>query len=432
MFTYTHQLFCPYVYTGAENNITLEQLYEKTRQKWTFLAFINSYNHTPGWSYNLDYSTNYYENQINYIRSKGGDVAISFGGSNGNEIATDSTNLDIIFNNYKKVIDKYHLKYIDLDIEGVTLYNTTANDLRNKALKKLKQLYPYLIIQYTLPVSPDGLHQEALSLLQNAKTNNVPIDIVNLMCMDYGHYYAPQPTNNMGNYAKLCCATVKNQLIQLGLTQTAIGCTVMIGQNDIQEEVFTTYDGNYLLKALSSIPEVKLLSFWCINRDNGNGVGKYTSCNWSSIQQKEYEFTYLFQQFTKYKNLCYDKNAKATSIEKNDLQFDPKYAIDDNVSTRWASEEYKPNQEYLFVDLKQPYYVSEIIINWEYAYATKFAIQYSQDGQKFYTLQEIQNNKKLNNRIKFNPITFKYLKLLCIQKATQYGYSVYELQCFNK
>ena len=51
--------------------------------------------------------------------------------------------------------------------------------------------------------------------------------VVNIMAMDYGSYYAPNGATDMGNYAIASAQSVYTQLVKIGLTETKIGITPM-------------------------------------------------------------------------------------------------------------------------------------------------------------------------------------------------------------
>ena len=430
MFCYNEKLFAPYVQTSADNVLDLDMVYKNLKQKYFILGFINIYKNQPEWSY---YYYSKYDKYFESIRSKGGDIIVSFGGADGNEIAVATEDEDIVYENYKSIIERYKLKWIDLDIEGDVLKVKNANKLRNNALKKIKEEYPELIISYTLPVTPHGLNKESLELLCDARDKGVKIDLVNIMCMDYGSYYAPDPDYNMGYYAKLCTIKTKENLDSIGLNNTNIGITVMIGKNDVKDEVFTTYDATYLLRWARKIDYVKLMSYWSLNRDNGKGEGKPCSCNWSSIRQEDFEFCKYFQSFNYYENLALNKEIKCSSMEDNDMErFNPKYAIDGDPETRWASKEFEKDEEWIEIDLLNEYFVDEVLINWEAAYAKKFNVYISKDGENYICIYSCKDNNRLYNRFQIKPILCRYIKVQCIEKATQYGFSIYEIEVYNK
>jgi len=152
-YLYNEQLFMPYIQNSSDHKIDLKSIYGKVKQKFYIIDFMNNYNG----SMRFDGSNNY-EKYIEYIRNKGGDIVVSFrgGGSGVNEVSL-TKDVDFIYKSYKYVIDKYNLRWIDLDIEGEVLKNKEVNVKRNEALVKLKKTFPDLIISYTLPVETDGI-----------------------------------------------------------------------------------------------------------------------------------------------------------------------------------------------------------------------------------------------------------------------------------
>jgi len=418
----------PYIQNSSGNKIDLKEIYGKNKQKYYIIGFANNYN-----GYIKFDNENNYDKYIEYIRNKGGDVVISFGGggSNVNEIGL-SKDVDFIYKSYKYMIDKYRLKWIDLDIEGEVLKNKEANYKRNEALLKLKKVYPDLIISYTLSVETDGLHNSALDLLKDCKYKKLNIDVVNLMCMDYGSYYAPQPDGNMGYYAKLSCEKTMSQLVTIGLNKVNLGITVMIGKNDVEKEVFTQKDAEYLVKYSKSNDKLVLLSYWSMNRDNGKGEGKATNCDNSSIKQELYEFCEIFQKFNWNRNIALNKRVRSSSVEDDKKELGSKWVVDGDMKTRWASREFKKYEEWIEVDLKNFYYVNTIKIYWEIAYAKKYKVLFSNDRKEYKEVYVNNDNKSLSCNVVVTPQLTRYIKIQCIEKATQYGFSIYEIEIYNK
>ena len=119
------------------------------------------------------------------------------------------------------------------------------------------------------------------------------------MTMDFGNYYAPNGKTDMAKYCIQCIQSVKDQLTNLNIS-SKIGVTPMIGVNDIQDEIFTLDNATELINYCYKNDNIKLLSFWCINRDNGNKVNyNYADCNYSGIEQSLYQFSCIFNKINK-------------------------------------------------------------------------------------------------------------------------------------
>jgi chitinase len=272
---------------------TLMTAYNATGNKYYTLAFIISQG-TCNASINGDtaISDSGWNSAINSLRAVGGDVIASFGGASGNELGNSCTSVSSLQTQYQRVIDQMNLTRIDLDIEGVPLSDTTANDRRNQALANLQQQYAAagrtLAVDYTLPVNPTGLESNSISLLNNAKSHNLNVSVVNIMTMDYG------PAMDMGAAAIQAANALHTQLGQIWNTKTSAqlwameGNTPMIGVNDSSAEVFTTGNAQSLENFAAS-NGIQLLAFWALGRDNQGSSG---------TPQSTYQFTNIFKAIT--------------------------------------------------------------------------------------------------------------------------------------
>ncbi|WUH94822.1 ricin-type beta-trefoil lectin domain protein [Streptomyces sp. NBC_00433] len=239
---------------------------------------------------------------VNSLRSSGGDVIASFGGASGTEEALACTSVSALETQYKRVIDGLNLTRVDFDIEGSALNNTAANDRRNTALADLQQQYAVqgkrLDVQYTLPVDPSGLESNSLSLLNNAKSHNLTVNLVNIMTMDYGS------AMDMGNAAISAAQGLHTQLGQIWNTKSSAqlwameGNTPMIGVNDTSSEVFSTSDAQDVENFAKS-NGIQELSFWALGRDKAcasNGGSAQSGC--SGTSQSAWQFSSIFNAVT--------------------------------------------------------------------------------------------------------------------------------------
>jgi hypothetical protein len=234
---------------------------------------------------------------ITSLRSIGGDAIVAFGGASGNELAQSCTNISSLQAQYQAVIDAYSFTHIDFDIEGAALADTTSIDRRNKAILGLENMArtngKQLIVSYTLGAGLSGIGSRQLPVLQNAKSNGVQIDLVNIMTMDYG-----SANTQMGQTAINGANGALQQLQSLGIN-AKLGITAMIGQNDSNGEIFSLANAQEVLNYAKVTPAVQLLSFWSVSRDNGNCPGQtIASSTCSGIQQSPWQFSGIFQQFT--------------------------------------------------------------------------------------------------------------------------------------
>ena len=80
---------------------------------------VADFDSQPSWGGYHKTTSDFYLDTISKVRKNGGDVFVSFGGASGRELATVIQSREQLFLAYKQVVDKYKLKQIDLDIEGL-------------------------------------------------------------------------------------------------------------------------------------------------------------------------------------------------------------------------------------------------------------------------------------------------------------------------
>ncbi|MFF7646081.1 cellulose binding domain-containing protein [Streptomyces canus] len=289
--------FAPYVDTSLYPAFDLLAAADATGVKDYHLAFVTDGGGcTPKWGGVTDLASDAVAAQIGVLRAKGGDVRVSFGGASGSELATTCSSADALAAAYGKVVDAYGLTKVDFDVEGGALPNTAANTRRAQAIAKLQDRHPGLDVSYTLPVMPEGLTQDGVDLLANAKSNGVQIDTVNIMAMDYGASYS----GDMGTYAEQAATATQAQVKGvLGLSDSAawkaVGVTPMIGVNDVASEIFKVDDAAQLV-AFAKAKGLGLLSMWSATRDKqcSGGAKPSADASCSSVVQDPFAFSKAF------------------------------------------------------------------------------------------------------------------------------------------
>ncbi|HXA45619.1 MAG TPA: chitinase [Candidatus Angelobacter sp.] len=290
------RVFAPYMYIGANDNFKIARCADVCGQKFYTIAFIIANKClSPAWYGRIPMDGNLYADQINTIRSRGGDVIVSFGGADGTELAIAETNAALLEAKYQSVIDQYKFSWLDFDIEGDALSNKGANERRNLVLTRLQAKNPGLIISFTLPVDPDGISAESRGLLADAKAQGVKVHSANVMTMDFGAHFSKGRRMSDVSIVSTIKAHEQCQSIDSAIQ---IGVTPMIGQNDEPGEIFTQEDARALFKWAQAQPWVCSLSFWASNRDAGKSGKKGTDNHTSGIEQKPWEFTSIFEPFT--------------------------------------------------------------------------------------------------------------------------------------
>ncbi len=179
---------------------------------------------------------------------------ISFGGQANEELAVACTDQDELEDAYRTVIDRYDVSVIDLDIEGDALADTAATSRRVAAVAALQDERQAaggsLDVWLTLPVATTGLTADGQGLVRANLQGGVELLGVNAMTMNFGD--DQHPTADMLSASKKALSATATQIGDL-FRETGtdldeakrwahVGATPMIGQNDVDGEVFTLDD----------------------------------------------------------------------------------------------------------------------------------------------------------------------------------------------
>ncbi|MEY9936439.1 discoidin domain-containing protein [Streptacidiphilus sp. MAP5-3] len=107
----------------------------------------------------------------------------------------------------------------------------------------------------------------------------------------------------------------------------------------------------------------------------------------------------------------------------------PDLATDGNPTTRWASDFSDP--QWLQVDLGAVHSINEVKLDWEDAYASAFTIQTSDDGTNWTTIYTTTSGSGGNQDLTGLTGSGRYIRMYGTQRATGYGYSLWEFQVYG-
>lgn len=297
------QFFAPYIYPNAFPLAYLKQL---TGVPYVTLAFILGGTEpcTPVWGNGRPVLNNdLLLRDIDGLREAGGDVILSFGGAGGRELARDCDDVETLTAQLQAIVEYHDARWLDFDIEGVSLRETESVDRRNQALAALQAWAAEegrtLEIAYTLPVAPYGLTEDGLNLLRSAVEHGVVINLVNIMTMNYGEEYPP---DQMGSLTIQAAESLHAQLAELypelsdEQLWAMIGLTPMIGLNDSVPEVFTLADAELIADFVIE-NGIRLTAMWSVGRDkscSANMAIINDTC--SGIVQEDFAFSAIFNR----------------------------------------------------------------------------------------------------------------------------------------
>ncbi len=105
-------------------------------------------------------------------------------------------------------------------------------------------------------------------------------------------------------------------------------------------------------------------------------------------------------------------------------------ATDGNVNSRWSSQ--FSDSQWIYVDLGAVYTVNRVVLRWETAYGRGYKIQVSSDASTWsdvYTTTA--GDGGVDDLTLAAPASGRYVRMLGTQRATAYGYSLYELEVYS-
>ncbi len=125
--------------------------------------------------------------------------------------------------------------------------------------------------------------------------------------------------------------------------------------------------------------------------------------------------------------LSQDRPATASSTESG--AFPASAAVDGNTGTRWSSQFSDP--QWIQVDLGATATVSQVVLNWEAAYATAFQIQVSNDASTWTSIYSTTSGTGGTQTLTISG-SGRYVRIYGTSRATPYGYSLWEFQVYGE
>ncbi len=105
-------------------------------------------------------------------------------------------------------------------------------------------------------------------------------------------------------------------------------------------------------------------------------------------------------------------------------------ATDGNVGSRWSSQ--FSNNEWIYVDLGSVYTINRIVLRWETAFGRGYRLQVSNDASTWSDVYSTTTGDGGVDDITLStPASGRYVRMLGTQRATMYGYSLWELEVYG-
>lgn len=245
--------------------------------------------------------------QIAELRVLGGDVAVSFGGAKGTELALAIDNADELKNAYRGVVDAYQLRRIDFDVEGAALVDTDSIERRSQAIGQLQRELSAsgrkLEVWLTLPATRAGLTNEGIEVVNSALRHGVELGGVNVKISDGGGESGKNDGKTGTHTIEAAINTYYQLQKRLGPSESAadiwskVGVTPTIGRTG--DDTFEPKDARAVLD-FAEQQGVGMIGMWSLNRERQGGTEfESAGAAASGVEQGVFEFSDIFAPFTK-------------------------------------------------------------------------------------------------------------------------------------
>ncbi|MFI7697429.1 fibronectin type III domain-containing protein [Nonomuraea sp. NPDC049480] len=284
----------PYLYMGWGNPPNPGTVMDATGVRSFTMAFIlSSGGCTPAWDGNRPLTGGADQQAINTIKSKGGNVQISFGGWSGNKLGPNCSTPQAFANAVQQVINAVGPAVVDFDIENTDEFeNYTVQDRILNGLKIVKQNNPNVKVVVTFGTTRTGPNAHGIRLINQSRALGVPIDNYTIMPFDFGSSNIYQDTVNASEGLK---NALKNAFGWSDAQAYArMGISGMNGLSDQQE--LTTPATWTQIRDWARSKGLTRFAYWAVNRDRPcPGGGVVSNC--SGIAQSDWEFTRITAGF---------------------------------------------------------------------------------------------------------------------------------------
>lgn len=191
--------------------------------------------------------------------------------------------------------------------------------------------------------------------------------------------------------------------------------------------ISNNYKYNVYINGELYIEKTGVGSYVIENVPSGNIQVKVTSIYKDAESEGVTFDLYIEKPTNELEELAIGKSAYSSSKEGEAYVAD--FAIDGNSNTRWAS--LSTDEEWIYVDLENVYSVSKVVLNWEAAYGKSYKIQLSDNGTYWKTVASEISSDGGEDVIEFEALDARYVKIVGVERATGYGYSVWDFEVYG-
>ncbi|KAN0031423.1 hypothetical protein ACTFIV_005287 [Dictyostelium citrinum] len=280
---------------GRPNSIYTKQIFENGLEGVILSGLTLSSNGNACWSGHDQIPMNWVLPLSKVLKDSGKRVGISFGGINeSTQDVSSKFSIEQLEKIYLEAIEMYQADHLDICLMG-SLNNV---DFILKALKKVIEKNPQLIISITLPASTHGLNPTGMTIISKVKENQLNNIIVNLITMGFYNDYWK---NNM---EKDIISVIKNLREQLNSLFPSvnddqlyrrIAITPMIGKNP--DTSILSFENAKVISNFAKENNLAFISMWNLNRDNPRDPDDIESDEISSLNPNQIQSCQYIKAF---------------------------------------------------------------------------------------------------------------------------------------
>jgi uncharacterized repeat protein (TIGR03806 family) len=104
-------------------------------------------------------------------------------------------------------------------------------------------------------------------------------------------------------------------------------------------------------------------------------------------------------------------------------------AHDGNVATRWESAE--TDTQYIQLDMGKSIHFTRVVLNWEAAYGKSYVLEVSENGSTWDIVNTTTNGDGGIDTLVLDGQKGRYIRMRGVQRATGYGYSLFEFEVYG-
>ncbi|WP_194926505.1 penicillin acylase family protein [Catenulispora pinisilvae] len=166
---------------------------------------------------------------------------------------------------------------------------------------------------------------------------------------------------------------------------------------------------------------------WCADSIQQHPLGGITDdqSNWQNRPTFQQVVQYPAHRGANVSDLATKSTATASSSQSG---YPAQNAVTGNGANRWASN--WDDNEWLQVDLGSVQQVGRVMLNWEAAYGKAYNIEVSDDGTNWRTVYTTTTGHGGQEVDSFPVTSARYVRMQGVQRATGWGYSLYQFQVY--